>query len=745
MSMLNDATDPTAMRPPGFNLLWLVLGLAVALVPLALLWHFLGSNFAGGDGKLHQTLIDAYLRFGAWGELITRDPLEGAWNVGIPINVWLNPALVPFSFMSVKDAKLWSGAICYIAYAASWYLLLRSVGAPALRSAVISQFAFIGFDPFYYLFGWPANLALRPWVAIMFALALVVASLLVRINSFRLSTIIANAAAIAVIISYGIDLDGIWAVSLLTTAAVPLAIIVCERGLKAATAARCLVLLLALGLVYGLGPGRFLVAMAENTSRYLEPKLNTYAQIPVLASSVFNYTETKYVFAILILGWVLGLSFSSGRVRLLPIVAALSFAAQLVFIVIFLFADIRWILPPPSYYQMVFTPFYVIGAGVGYAALLSTVVAWVSRQRKPNLLAKTPILRTARVVGSLVCLGLAPSYLAYTWANEEMLKTLIEDWSPDTQMVDFLAQQVGLVPNARFRGSAVIMEEDYPGQLTQDSLLRAHVPMLNDYNDLVTEQLFVLLHELIAKGDNGALSNRLPLFRSPAPDWATTYVNVTGALGARFILARAPLDFSAALAPAMRDLTERQFPGWDPDAWYVYELPATNTGNYSPTTVDKIVSAPDMLDKMASPRFDYRKEVVVTEDLGETLVPLGELALSFERGAARVQATSAGTSLALLPLQYSHCLRSSDPRARLVRADLAMTGLVFKGTIDAKISDDFGPFTPGCRGADNADIRRLKIAIGPFPTPPDEERRPTAIRRAADLVPNVMEVLRQIR
>jgi hypothetical protein len=734
------------MRPRIFSLVWPLLGLAATLIPLILIWHVLDSNYAGGDGKLHLTLISAYQRFGGWGAIITRDPLEGAWNIGIPINVWLNPAIVPFSFMSVKDAKVWSGAICYICYAASGYFLLRSVGVPVLRSVVISQFAFVAFDPFYYVFGWPANFALRPWVSLLIGLALLAASLLVRIDGFRAGAVAASAAAIAVMLSYGIDLDIVWSVSLLATIAFPLAVIASERGLQAATAARWSALILAFGLVYAAGPGRFLFALASNSARYREPALNTYGQVPDMASTVFDYPQTKYVFGVLIIGWGLGLVLSRGRARLLPVVGAVSFAAQLLFTIVFLFADVRWVLPPPVYYQMALTPFYVLGAGVGYAELLSRAWTrvWNYWQRPATFDLRTRSAVT--IVASLVCLLPVPCYLFYTWAKPGELKEQIEPWISSDEMFAFLAQRLSLVPDPHFRGSTVISSEDYIGSLTQDSLLRASIPTLNDYNELVTEQMFVTLQELLFKGTPRGWTNRLPLEFQPAPQWAKAYVKVTGALGAKFVLSRQPLDFSGALAPGMASFNERKFRvDLPPDTWHVYELPMTNTGNYSPTVLYKLATAAEMLDKMAAPEFDFRRDAVIADDdVGETLVPLKEMRLSFGRGSARVQGTSDGTSLALLPLQYSRCLHLSDPNARLVRTDLMMIGVLFKGNVDAEITDELGLFSPGCLAADSADIGRLKIAVGPFTSPPGS-RRPTAIRNAADLLPNIRKVWGDIK
>jgi hypothetical protein len=151
-----------------------------------------------------------------------------------------------------------------------------------------------------------------------------------------------------------------------------------------------------------------------------------------------------------------------------------------------------------------------------------------------------------------------------------------------------------------------------------------------------------------------------------------------------------------------------------------------------------------MLEKMGSSAFDYRNDVVVSEDLSEPLVPVRELSLSFERGRARVQAISDGTSLALLPLQYSHCLHLSDPKSRLVRADLAMAGLVFNGHLDTVITDDFGLFTPSCRALDNADISQLKMAIANVSFSSNAIVRPTAITRISDLVPTVTGVIKKI-
>ena len=85
--------------------------------------------------------------------------------------------------------------------------------------------------------------------------------------------------------------------------------------------------------------------------------------------------------------------------------------------------------------------------------------------------------------------------------------------------------------------------------------------------------------------------------------------------------------------------------------------------------------------------------------------------LSMIRGGLHVSAKSDGTSLIVLPYQFSNCLRAVDPRVRLVRANLAVTGVIFSGNVDTDIVFDYGILSPGCRLADLTDIRQLDLRV----------------------------------
>ena len=89
------------------------------------------------------------------------------------------------------------------------------------------------------------------------------------------------------------------------------------------------------------------------------------------------------------------------------------------------------------------------------------------------------------------------------------------------------------------------------------------------------------------------------------------------------------------------------------------------------------------------------------------LVPAHNMRLSLIRGGLHVSGSSDGTSLVVLPQQFSHCLRARDTGVRLVRSNLLMTGMIFSGNVDTDIVLDYGIFSPGCRRIDLAELKGL--------------------------------------
>src|SRR5262249_55094828 len=140
-----------------------------------------------------------------------------------------------------------------------------------------------------------------------------------------------------------------------------------------------------------------------------------------------------------------------------------------------------------------------------------------------------------------------------------------------------------------------------------------------------------------------------------------------------------------------------------------------NLAGYSVTNVLHASSAQDVIAALASPAFDPRSTAILTvPDQFPPLVPVSGSSLTVERGGYRVQADTPGVSLLVLPIEYSHCLRpnlitSSAMAPRLFRVNLAMTGILFSGRVEGRLSLRYGPLSSECRMQDWRDAIALHL------------------------------------
>jgi hypothetical protein len=143
----------------------------------------------------------------------------------------------------------------------------------------------------------------------------------------------------------------------------------------------------------------------------------------------------------------------------------------------------------------------------------------------------------------------------------------------------------------------------------------------------------------------------------------------------------------------------------------LFELARANLGNYSPTDIVQVATAHDVVHHMRAADFDGARTVIVTEGLRGDFVPAHEASMIVERGGFSLRASSAGESLLVLPVQYSHCWELRDvANASLFRANLMQLGIRFSGELNAQFRQVFGPlWHSSCRVADAEDMTRLKI------------------------------------
>jgi hypothetical protein len=178
--------------------------------------------------------------------------------------------------------------------------------------------------------------------------------------------------------------------------------------------------------------------------------------------------------------------------------------------------------------------------------------------------------------------------------------------------------------------------------------------------------------------------------------------------GVRFVISDAALP-----APFHLEAMEQTS---DSETLYLYEAPNVNLGGYSPTEVTKVATFKEALDAVSAPGFDAQQTAVVFDLEGELkrkLVPATDVQIRFERSALAITASSAGSSLLILPFEFSRCLEvtSNSPDAAapvIFRADGPLTALLFSDRLDARIEYLTGPFTrPRCRIRDASEFSRL--------------------------------------
>ncbi|MEQ8788002.1 MAG: hypothetical protein RIC55_16970 [Pirellulaceae bacterium] len=298
-------------------------------------------------------------------------------------------------------------------------------------------------------------------------------------------------------------------------------------------------------------------------------------------------------------------------------------------------------------------------------------------------------------------------------------------------IVDRLEQQIALRPGRPFRGSVATFtgyHQSPPGvnwldQHSFDSRLQAKIgnelravglwhydiPTLFEYNQLMSPTFFVMATRKLARPGDRQIRNVIVLSKVDA-DYLTS-------IGVRYAIADndEPLGQGAKLCETIESA--------DGPPIRLFEFDRPNVGDYSPTEVlvaGDVSEALSLLDD----QFDYRRSVVLHAPLSTPLVPADDSAVTIERHGMRVRASSRGTSLLLLPLQFSHCLdvrplRGDLADVQLVRANVMQAALVFSGEIDLRIGFQYGPFAnPYGRLADYREAKQLDLAATPPATEP---------------------------
>jgi hypothetical protein len=183
--------------------------------------------------------------------------------------------------------------------------------------------------------------------------------------------------------------------------------------------------------------------------------------------------------------------------------------------------------------------------------------------------------------------------------------------------------------------------------------------------------------------------------------------HVLGILGVRFIISDTELT-----EPFQLMMTEHTHKD---EVLFLYEVPEVNLGTAAPTEIEVAKGFDEAVDRLTNVTFDAKRSVIVFDSTiaHKRLHPVHHAEVLMIPGGFSVEARSSGTSLLVLPFEFSRCLQIDtvaddiDP-PRLFRVNAIETGVLFSRHLTAKIKYFTGLFhNSGCRVRDAQDFSEL--------------------------------------
>ncbi|MFL5086053.1 MAG: hypothetical protein ACJ8FP_14660 [Xanthobacteraceae bacterium] len=693
-----------------------------------------GSNYYALDGKMMQSVVLTAFKFGAYFDVTNLNPVQGVGSQLLPKNVWANPAFWPFAFFDKETATDVSALVALACFASAAYIMMRCFDLPVLPSVVAAQSCILLFAPTVLFVLMPANFCPTPGDAVVYAPYMIALGLLARVPPDSWPTFALTMAGITALIFYSVYCDPLWTMIAAISWGVPFAVVTFSELRLKTILIRGAALGCCLALLVLTGAAAYLYTVSRHTQRvYFADSLDR-VRVPELVSALtFASGNMRTFYLVCAVGWLLGLLTLRDRSRVLVIAASTAFILWVVYSVVFLLLNIAWLLPVPLYLEHCLFVLYSAGAVAGFWGALRTIAAGagaglirrIGTPVRRSIPAFPPAksvevqgaprsagLRHGAIVLAILCVTIFPAQLVrYTLSLNDQVKATVTDtrWADEPELLQFLKENIGLDVGQPFRGRINFLDYDPATLSSVAALWSSGVPTINEYSQLAIPPALYFIHVLF-KRNVSALPNHFNLFWSDGI-YSPAYWGVAQMFGARYSAERIPLPDEI---PGTNPITKphrplQSFPQFD--TWYIYELPRPNIGDYSPTEVIAARSGAQIMSILSQPDFDFTSRAVLTRPLDKPLVPAREMRLSIIRGGLHVSGKSDGTSLVILPQQFSHCLRAHDSRVRFVRANLMMAGLVFSGDIDTDIVFDYGIFSPACRRADLADLKELDLKI----------------------------------
>jgi hypothetical protein len=680
-----------------------------------------GANYYGFDGKMSQGIILAALKYGGWFNVTDINPIAGVGSQILTMNVWANPAYWPFALFGRETALDISALVALAVFMSGCYVMARCFDVPVVPAAIAAQLCIILFGPAVLILGMPTNFCITPGNAVVYAPYMAACGLLARIEPGSWPRFATITACIIALLLYSLYADPLWSVvagfcwalafAIVTFIPLSLRFILLKM---AALACYSLVLVLS-------GAAGYLQTLSQYTTRVQYPALVDRPRTPPLVSILFSSSEMKTLYVACAIGLLLGLLTLRGRPRVLTFAATISLVGYAAYSTVYLLVlNAVWIPPVPMYLEHGLVALYLAGAVAGYWGAVQKL-AWIITPPKSAedevpasaLFGFDPIphrglMRGAVIFVAVILVLVVPARIAYfVRYDAAALATAYYRSPPDEpELMQLFARTLSSDVGQPLRGAIHVWDVVEQSQDTLANIWAHGLHTIDEYSQLVTPQATYFLHAVLEQSTVlGSLNGFVPY---PAgPPWER-FARVLQMFGTRYYAII--VDYSSATGLPSITLPRRSYKK-DDEQWYVYELPRPNVGNYSPTEIITTQSVPEIVEKMRAADFDFTRQAVLAAPIGQPLVAARDMRMVRVRGGFRVSGHSDGTSLVVLPLQFSHCLRARDPRVRFMRVNLMMAGMIFSGDVDTEIRFDYGMLSPGCRRVDLAEFKQMDMKI----------------------------------
>ena len=689
---------------------WLVPTLSFAALSAVNFSFFADALFYRYDGTFILTMATAQKKWMASGIGFSLNFLEGLGDIWIPTATSLIPGFV---LGGILGNDHWMPVVACFVFALEFFLSTLVLGWCLDAGRVTTLAAALIGAVFTLPFFVPTLAAWRIWGNPHFMTAIAASSLMLcaflAIGRSRALIDAALVAAVLAILAYLITSQPVRAViatpmlAFFGTAALLGAEKKVERHRK----------LIAAGLIVailGAAFGAYVFALfyyARTTFFRAD-----IASFPInWTQQSFIISESRFAGPFMWAACLFGAAFAAwrehGRLRVFALAFLLFVAVQQTAFLAAQVGHFAWWGPPAAYIDMFTFPFYAL-----FGAYL--LVDWWAEN--PGRARWAMLGLVILPWGSVLALHRPFSILTFHQQNPFL-------WPPrETSITRLLQNEIGLTEGSPFRGRvANIAGTEFEPEYAWVPLISQH-----DYDGVISfytgndHRYYGLWYfgipTLIADNQFSSpffhvINSRL--LSSPTQKHVRQLTTVTrfeprilAMLGVRFIITSRPL-------PGRTPKNTLVVVPEHPDAWslFLYELSDAKTAGYwsirpmvAETTRQALLWIADPTSAADSVVYQPPPKPLVTGTASQLRVFKDHLV---------VEAESPGTSLLVLPLEFSHCIElkaSNSGPVDLVRANINQAAILFSEHLRTQLRYRYSPWHYDCRLRDIADANRLRLS-----------------------------------